>query len=73
MAVITELCSLSYDLAIVVGAPSVNPEVEGKDLYNSAFFYLMEKCNTLLIKHCCPTMISLMNIDILNPIKTLLL
>ncbi|MCL4108627.1 UNVERIFIED_CONTAM: hypothetical protein GTU68_006945 [Idotea baltica] len=27
----------SYDVAIIVGSPSVNPVIEGKDLHNSAF------------------------------------
>lgn len=38
MDVVNELCKMSSDLAIVVGAPTVNPEVNGKDLYNSVFF-----------------------------------
>ena len=54
MAVITELCSLSYDLAIVVGAPSVNPEVEGKDLYNSAFFLFDGKVQYIANKALLP-------------------
>ncbi len=28
----------SYDIAIVVGSPTKNPVIEGKDLYNSVFF-----------------------------------
>jgi len=37
-AVIHTLLSASKEIAIVVGAPTINPDVEGKDLYNSAFF-----------------------------------
>ncbi|MBI1191611.1 MAG: NAD+ synthase [Bacteroidetes bacterium] len=37
-AVVAQLAELSQGIAIVVGSPSVNPRVEGKDLYNSAFF-----------------------------------
>ena len=37
-ALIEQLCGLTTDIAIVVGAPTRNPVVEGKDLYNSAYF-----------------------------------
>lgn len=37
-ACIQNLCALSHNIAIVVGAPIINPVVEGKDLYNSAVF-----------------------------------
>ncbi|MBK9630321.1 MAG: NAD+ synthase [Saprospiraceae bacterium] len=37
MDVVYKLCDLSEKIAIVVGAPTVNPVLEGKDLYNSAF------------------------------------
>lgn len=36
--VIEALCAASTDIAIVVGAPTVNPDIEGKDLFNSAYF-----------------------------------
>ena len=36
--VIQQLKDLTEDIAIVVGSPSVNPVVEGKDLFNSAYF-----------------------------------
>lgn len=32
------LCAASQDIAIAVGAPTVNPDLNGKDLYNSAYF-----------------------------------
>lgn len=35
---IEKLVDLSHDIAIVVGSPSRNPVVEGKDLFNTAFF-----------------------------------
>ncbi len=35
---IHRLAELATDIAIIVGAPSRNPVIEGKDLYNSAFF-----------------------------------
>jgi len=37
-AVGAQLAELAQGIAIAVGSPSVNPQVEGKDLYNSAFF-----------------------------------
>lgn len=37
-AVVARLAEAAQDIAIVVGAPSHNPVVEGKDLYNTAFF-----------------------------------
>ncbi|MEZ5014587.1 MAG: NAD+ synthase [Chitinophagales bacterium] len=36
--VIEKLKPLSRDIAIVVGSPARNPRVEGKDLFNAAFF-----------------------------------
>lgn len=35
---IQKLAEQATDIAIIVGAPSRNPVIEGKDLYNSAFF-----------------------------------
>ena len=37
-ASVAALQAASQGIAIVVGAPSHNPEIEGKDLYNSAYF-----------------------------------
>lgn len=36
--VVERLAEAAQDIAIVVGAPSRNPVIEGKDLYNSAYF-----------------------------------
>lgn len=36
-AAVEELASLAQGITVVVGAPSVNPVVEGKDLFNSAY------------------------------------
>jgi len=48
---IQELVKHSHGIAIVVGSPTKNPVVEGKDLYNSAYFlsegvikYVQHKC-----------------------------
>lgn len=35
---VDKLAEASHDIAIVVGSPTVNPVIEGKDLYNSAIF-----------------------------------
>ena len=35
---VSDLAKASDGIGIVVGAPSVNPVIEGKDLYNSAYF-----------------------------------
>ena len=35
---VQKLAEHATDIAIIVGAPSRNPVIEGKDLYNSAFF-----------------------------------
>lgn len=35
---IADIASVCTDIAAIVGGPSVNPKVEGKDLFNSAYF-----------------------------------
>jgi NAD+ synthase (glutamine-hydrolysing) len=35
---VARLAEASHDIAIVVGSPSRNPRIEGKDLFNSAYF-----------------------------------
>ncbi|MBK9270610.1 MAG: NAD+ synthase [Saprospiraceae bacterium] len=54
MEVVKNLCDLSHNLAIVVGAPTVNPNLEGKDLYNSAFFLANGKIQMLAHKALLP-------------------
>jgi NAD+ synthase (glutamine-hydrolysing) len=53
--VIEQLASLSDDIAIVAGAPSVNPKTEGKDLFNSAFFLAGGKVQQVAHKALLPT------------------
>ena len=50
MNLVNKLCELSHDIAIVVGAPSVNPNLEGKDLFNSAFFLYEGKVQSITHK-----------------------
>ncbi len=52
--VVDQLCELTEDIAIVVGAPTVNPEIEGKDLYNSAFFLSGKKVQYIAKKALLP-------------------
>lgn len=42
-------------IALVVGAPTVNPQVEGKDLYNSAYFIENGKVKHIAHKALLPT------------------
>ncbi len=45
----------SHDIAIVVGSPSRNPVVEGKDLYNSAYFLYEGEIKYIQHKTLLPT------------------
>ncbi|MEZ4921531.1 MAG: NAD+ synthase, partial [Saprospiraceae bacterium] len=45
----------SEGIAIVVGAPSVNPRIEGKDLFNSAYFLFDKKIQAVQHKTLLPT------------------
>ena len=54
MSVVYQLCELTEDIAIVVGAPTVNPDIEGKDLYNSAFFLFEKKVQCIAKKALLP-------------------
>ena len=53
--IIERLCALSQEIAIVVGAPSRNPVVEGKDLYNSAYFIYQGQVQAKAHKALLPT------------------
>ncbi|HRW75757.1 MAG: NAD+ synthase [Lewinellaceae bacterium] len=52
---IRALAEQSHDIAIVVGAPSRNPVLEGKDLYNSAFFLVDGEVRHIQHKTLLPT------------------
>ncbi len=54
MDVVNRLCKLSGDIGIVVGAPTVNPELEGKDLFNSAFFLYQQRVVSITHKALLP-------------------
>ncbi len=52
---VARLTELADGIAIVVGAPSKNPVVEGKDLFNSAYFLAEKKILHVTHKTLLPT------------------
>jgi len=54
-SVVNELAVLSKDIAIIVGSPVENPVVEGKDLFNAAFFLEHGKVKSVHHKALLPT------------------
>ena len=54
-SVVKTLTKLSADIAIIVGAPSINPVAEGKDLYNSAYFLYNAEVKHIAHKALLPT------------------
>ncbi len=52
---IARLTTLSKDIAIIVGAPCKNPVIEGKDLYNSAYFLAEGRVQYIQHKTLLPT------------------
>ena len=54
-AEIVELAKDAVGIAIVVGSPTINPVVEGKDLYNSAYFLADGKVLAVQHKTLLPT------------------
>ncbi len=55
MNCIHKLAEASRDIAIVVGSPSKNPVVKGKDLYNSAYFLADGEIKHIQHKALLPT------------------
>lgn len=53
--VIEKTKTLAKDIAIVIGAPSVNPVIEGKDLFNSAYFLADGEILNITHKTLLPT------------------
>ncbi|MEM1319118.1 MAG: NAD+ synthase [Bacteroidota bacterium] len=54
-AAIQRLAEAARDIAVVVGSPSRNPVIEGKDLYNSAYFLADGKILQIAHKALLPT------------------
>ena len=44
-----QLAAAAHDIAVIVGSPTRNPVVEGKDLYNSAYF--LEEGQVRAVRH----------------------
>jgi len=53
--VIAKLLPLSNDIAIILGAPAINPIAEGKDLHNAAYFLWQGKIYGQANKALLPT------------------
>lgn len=52
---IGKICTLSTNIAIVIGAPTINPKKEGKNLYNSAIFIANKEIINITNKTLLPT------------------
>ena len=52
---IADIATYAHDIAIIVGAPTRNPKLEGKDLHNSAFFLVEGKVQQVQHKTLLPT------------------
>ncbi|HEY0261840.1 MAG TPA: nitrilase-related carbon-nitrogen hydrolase, partial [Chitinophagales bacterium] len=52
---IDEIAKHTTDIAAIVGAPCVNPEAQGKDLFNSAYFLYQGKVQQIIHKALLPT------------------
>jgi len=52
---IADLAAFAKDIAIVVGSPTRNPVLEGKDLYNSVYFLADKKIKHVQHKALLPT------------------
>lgn len=52
---VNKLAEHSEGIAIIVGAPSKNPQIEGKDLFNSAYFLYNKEIKYVYNKSLLPT------------------
>lgn len=52
---IETLAAASKDIAIIVGAPAINPKPEGKSLFNAAYFLAEGKVQQVIHKALLPT------------------
>lgn len=52
---IAELCKVAHGIAIAVGSPTKNPVIEGKDLFNSAYFLVEGEVHHISHKALLPT------------------
>ena len=52
---IDQIKPYTKDIAVLLGAPANNPQKEGKDLFNSAYFIYQEKIQAVIHKTLLPT------------------
>ena len=52
---VSALCEVANGIAIAVGSPTKNPVIEGKDLFNSAYFLVDGKVHHIAHKALLPT------------------
>jgi NAD+ synthase (glutamine-hydrolysing) len=52
---VKKVAALADGIAVIVGAPTYNPNPKGKDLYNSAFFLADKKIQQVIHKTLLPT------------------
>jgi NAD+ synthase (glutamine-hydrolysing) len=52
---VAELCKVAHGIAIAVGSPTKNPVIEGKDLFNSAYFLVEGEIHHIAHKALLPT------------------
>lgn len=53
--VIEKIKPLTKNIAVAVGAPAINPNIEGKDLFNAAYFIYQNKIQHVAHKALLPT------------------
>ncbi|NNF02763.1 MAG: NAD+ synthase [Bacteroidia bacterium] len=52
---VNKICSEAKNIAVILGAPSVNPKIEGKNLFNSAYFIEGGQVKKIIHKTLLPT------------------
>lgn len=52
---VDDIAKCAHNIAVVVGSPTINPKIEGKDLYNSAYFLYDGKVQQVIHKTLLPT------------------
>ncbi|CAN5420955.1 NAD+ synthase [soil metagenome] len=53
--VIAAIAKETHGIGVIVGSPAINPVIEGKDLFNSAYFLLNGKIERVVNKALLPT------------------
>lgn len=55
MQAIAKICEVADNIGVLVGAPSRNPQLQGKDLHNSAYFIHENEIKQIVHKTLLPT------------------